>query len=58
MPAKLDELKDNDPVRAAQIQAEIRENFLKWFKKGYAATAVVANPGGGTGYILEPWSRS
>jgi predicted GNAT superfamily acetyltransferase len=58
MPANLDELKDKDPLRARQIQSEVRENFLKWFKKGYAATAVIANPGGGTGYILEPWSRS
>jgi predicted GNAT superfamily acetyltransferase len=58
MPANLDELKDKDPLRARQIQSEVRENFLKWLKKGYAATAVIANPGGGTGYILEPWSRS
>lgn len=57
VPANLDLLKDQDPAGASQIQSEIRENFLKWFKKGYAATAVVANPGGGMSYILEPWSR-
>jgi predicted GNAT superfamily acetyltransferase len=57
VPANLDELKDKDPLCASQIQSEIRENFLKWFKKGYAATAVVVNRNGGLDYILEPWSR-
>jgi predicted GNAT superfamily acetyltransferase len=57
MPANLDELKDKDPLRASQIQTETREDFLKWFKKGYAATAVVVNRSGSLDYILEPWSR-
>jgi predicted GNAT superfamily acetyltransferase len=58
VPGNLDELREQDPVRVGQVQAVIRENFLTWFKKGYAATAVVANQGGGLDYILEPRSRS
>jgi predicted GNAT superfamily acetyltransferase len=58
VPGNLDDLKDKEPQRARQLQSEIRENFLKWLKKGYAATAVVANSGGGLDYILERWSGS
>jgi predicted GNAT superfamily acetyltransferase len=50
----IEKLKNSEPDRAIQIQTELREQFLKWFAKGYIATRVV--PGnGGMNYILERW---
>jgi predicted GNAT superfamily acetyltransferase len=55
IPPNLEDLRSCDPSRALQIQSEVREGFLKWLGKGYAATAVM--PGvGGMEYIIEPGS--
>jgi predicted GNAT superfamily acetyltransferase len=55
VPATLQDLKTADPVRAAQIQSEIRAQFTHWLAKGYAATAV-ASTSSSVDYILEPWT--
>ena len=54
VPFVLEELKKTDPRAAVRIQSQLRDSFLKWFDKGYAATAV-APAMTGVDYILEPW---
>jgi predicted GNAT superfamily acetyltransferase len=55
IPANLEELRSSHPSRALELQSAVRSVFLKWFRKGYAATAVV--PGkDGMDYILDPGS--
>jgi predicted GNAT superfamily acetyltransferase len=55
IPSNLDELRSSNPAQALELQSDVRAQFLKWFRKGYAATAVV--PGkDGMDYILEPGS--
>jgi len=54
IPANLEELRNSNPLKAREIQSEIRAEFMSWLVKGYAATGV--QPGdGGVDYILEPW---
>jgi predicted GNAT superfamily acetyltransferase len=53
LPANLSEIRASDRAAAAQIQAEIREQFQRWFAKGYVATGIETR-GGTTEYILEP----
>jgi predicted GNAT superfamily acetyltransferase len=55
--ADVDELRTSNPEKAAQIQAEIRDQFSRALAKSYAATAVTTTPSG-VDYILEPWKRS
>ena len=57
VPADIDELRTSNPEKAAQIQAEIRDQFTRSFAKSYAATAVATTPSG-VDYILEPFKRS
>jgi predicted GNAT superfamily acetyltransferase len=57
VPAAIDELRNSNPEKAAQIQAEIRDQFTRSFAKSYAATAVATTPSG-VDYILEPLKRS
>lgn len=47
------EIRVKDRGAAARIQAEAREQFEKWFAKGYVATGIESG-GGTTNYILEP----
>ena len=54
IPADLDGLRTSNPEKAAEIQAEIRDQFTHAFSKNYAATAV-ATTQSGVDYILEPW---
>jgi predicted GNAT superfamily acetyltransferase len=56
IPDSLESQKRDQPAQAAQIQSEVRDEFLKWLGKGYAATAVAADKSG-VDYILEPWSK-
>jgi predicted GNAT superfamily acetyltransferase len=54
IPSGLENLKKANPSAAMELQSSVRKEFLKWFAKGYAATAVA--PGkSGVDYILEPW---
>ncbi|MCU1340756.1 MAG: hypothetical protein JWN92_179, partial [Candidatus Acidoferrum typicum] len=57
VPAVLDDLRASNPEKAAQIQAEIRDQFTRSFAKSYAATAITTTPSG-VDYILEPLKRS
>jgi predicted GNAT superfamily acetyltransferase len=57
IPADLEELKTSNPEKAAQIQAEIRDQFTHWLTKKYAATAVAPTQSG-VDYIVEPWKAS
>jgi len=53
VPSNMEELRSGDPLRAHQIQTEVRGEFLKWLGKGYTATAVLP-VNGGMEYVLEP----
>ncbi len=53
LPADISQLKSADRDAAVQIQAAAREQFQKWFGKGYAATGVEKH-GALVDYILEP----
>lgn len=55
IPANIEELRSVHPSGARELQSEIRADFLKWFGKGYVATAVVPSEGG-MDYVLEPGS--
>jgi predicted GNAT superfamily acetyltransferase len=55
VPSNMEDLRGSDPARACQIQSDIREQFLKWLSKGYAATALMPSDSG-MDYILEPGS--
>lgn len=52
IPREIDAWKQSDPERAAKLQAQVREKFLRSFGRGYVATGVIAAPGG-MEYILE-----
>jgi predicted GNAT superfamily acetyltransferase len=55
IPSNIEELRANHPSGAQELQAEVREQFLKWFARGYVAVSVAASEGG-VDYILEPES--
>ena len=52
LPADISARKSSDRAGALKIQAEVREQFQKWFAQGYAATAVEKR-GELVDYILE-----
>jgi predicted GNAT superfamily acetyltransferase len=54
IPTELEELKRTDRRSAVDLQSRLRDSFLEWFDKGYAATAV-APSNSGIDYVLEPW---
>jgi predicted GNAT superfamily acetyltransferase len=55
IPTNFDELRISDPTRARDLQARVRAEFVKWFGKGYSATALLPSKSG-MDYILEPGS--
>lgn len=55
IPSNIEELRTTHPSGAREVQSEVREQFLEWLNKGYAATAVAPTEGG-MDYILEPGS--
>ena len=57
IPAAMEDLKVTDSVQAAHLQNAVRDQFTRWFAKGYAATAVERSPLG-VDYILEPWKKA
>ena len=57
IPSNIEDLKISHPSGAREVQAETRDQFLKWLAEGYAATAVEASTGA-VDYILEPWSAT
>jgi len=38
-----------------KVQGRVREEFTKWFAKGYAAVAL-RTTAGSQAYLLTPWS--
>jgi predicted GNAT superfamily acetyltransferase len=54
VPAEV-ELWQQDVKRTQEVQARVREEFAKWFARGYAAIGV-RREGKNTTYLLAPWS--
>ena len=55
LPEELDRWKQNESTKVAEVQARIREEFTKWFARGYAAIGV-RKTAKGRAYLLMPWS--
>jgi predicted GNAT superfamily acetyltransferase len=55
LPAELERWQREDLSEVGKVQARIREEFTKWFAKGYAAVALRTVPGN-SAYLLTPWS--
>lgn len=55
LPDELEAWKKEASNRLAGVQAKVREGFLKWFAKGYAAVSLRTS-GAGSAYVLVPWS--
>jgi predicted GNAT superfamily acetyltransferase len=55
LPSELERWQREDPAEVAKVQARLREEFTKWFDKGYAAVALRTGPGN-RAYLLTPWS--
>jgi predicted GNAT superfamily acetyltransferase len=54
VPAEV-ELWKQDAKRTREVQTRVREEFMKWFARGYAAVGV-RREGKSTAYLLAPWS--
>ena len=55
MPTDLDRWQKENSPELARTQSRIREEFQKWFAKGYAAVSFRREPGN-EAYLLAPWS--
>jgi predicted GNAT superfamily acetyltransferase len=55
LPAELEQWQRGNSPEVANVQARVREEFRKWFAKGYAAVALRTAPGN-RAYLLTPWS--
>jgi len=55
IPSELERWQREDSAEVAKVQARVREEFTKWFAKGYAAVALRTGPGT-RAYLLAPWS--
>ena len=55
LPAELERWQREDSPQVAVVQARVREEFTKWFAKGYAAVGLLTAPGK-SAYLLTPWS--
>jgi predicted GNAT superfamily acetyltransferase len=53
VPSDIGEWKSKDQIRAKQVQAEIGEQFLRWFGQHYIVTGL-ERAGGVTNYVLDP----
>jgi predicted GNAT superfamily acetyltransferase len=53
LPSNLTDIKAGDRAAAARIQTEAREQFQKWFAKGYVATSIESTAAT-MDYTLEP----
>jgi predicted GNAT superfamily acetyltransferase len=56
VPADIATLRRTEPAKAAQIQRGVRDEFQKWFAKGYAAVGMEVSAKGGT-YLLAPAAK-
>lgn len=55
LPAELETWQREDSAKVGEVQARLRNEFTKWFAKGYAAVALRTAPGN-RAYLLTPWS--
>ena len=55
LPAELERWQQENAPEVTNVQARLREEFTKWFAKGYAAVAL-RTEGGPPTYCLSPWS--
>lgn len=55
LPAELERWQRENSEEVGKIQGRVREEFTKWFAKGYAAIALRTSPGN-RAYLLTPWS--
>lgn len=55
LPAELERWQQENAPEVTNVQARLREEFTKWFAKGYAAVALRTEAGSPT-YCLSPWS--
>ncbi len=55
LPAELDRWQQENSPEVQKVQARLREEFTKWFAKGYAAVALRTGQGN-RAYFLAPWS--
>jgi predicted GNAT superfamily acetyltransferase len=55
LPTELEQWKVNNPKKLGGVQGYLREEFTKWFSRGYAAIGTRATDAG-VAYLLTPWS--
>jgi predicted GNAT superfamily acetyltransferase len=55
LPAELERWQRENAPEVRKVQARMREEFTKWFAKGYAAVGLRTGPGNRV-YLLTPWS--
>lgn len=55
LPAELERWQEENSPEIQKVQARMREEFTKWFAKGYAAVALRSGQGN-RAYCLSPWS--
>ena len=55
LPAELERWQGEGSPQVGVVQARVREEFTKWFAKGYAAVGLRTAPGN-RAYLLTPWS--
>lgn len=55
IPEELERWQSENGAELGALQARTREEFTKWFSKGYAAVALRTAPGK-RAYLLTPWS--
>jgi predicted GNAT superfamily acetyltransferase len=55
LPADLEQWKVNNPEKLSVVQGHLREEFTKWFSRGYAVIGT-RDIGAGAAYLLIPWS--
>ena len=55
LPAELERWKHDDIEQVQRVQSHVREEFTKWFARGYAAIGT-RKTRTGTSYALAPWS--
>jgi predicted GNAT superfamily acetyltransferase len=55
LPGALEQWKQESPTQVASVQLQVREEFGKWFARGYAAIGLRVTKTG-SAYLLTPWS--
>jgi predicted GNAT superfamily acetyltransferase len=55
LPSELEQWKQESPDQVASVQSRAREEFGKWFARGYAAIGL-RQAKTGSAYLLAPWS--